>query len=145
MNATTSAEPSVIALVNRDLGAAVRHAAGHTLSPFVAAHRLEYELGPLRHRIELLALRRPDLLARLAAHWECPPDPRHLDEELTEHAHHLLVRRHAHAGGHLDALTEPLRRPGPDGAARLAAGQDRTRSQVASSTAHVTDHRRSPR
>ncbi|MBT9257163.1 hypothetical protein KMZ32_19880 [Phycicoccus sp. MAQZ13P-2] len=143
MTTPDSIEPSVIALVNRDLGAAVRHASAHTLSPFVAAHRLEYELGPLRHRVELLALRRPDLLAELAAHWECPPDPRHLDEELTDHAHHLLVRRHAHAGGHLDVLTEPLRRSGDPG--RLAASQERARGQVSQASARATDRRRAPR
>lgn len=143
MTTPDSTEPSVIALVNRDLGAAVRHASARTLSPFVAAHRLEYELGPLRHRVELLALRRPDLLAELAAHWECPSDPRHLDEDLTDHAHHLLVRRYAHAGGHLDVLTEPLRRSGDSG--RLAASQERARGQVSPASARTTDRRRAPR
>lgn len=143
MTTPDSTEPSVIALVNRDLGAAVRHASAHTLSPFVAAHRLEYELGPLRHRVELLALRRPDLLAQLAAHWECTPDPRQLDEELTDHAHHLLVRRHAHAGGHLEVLTEPLRRSSDSG--RLAVSQDRARGQVNPASARATDRRRVPR
>ncbi|GIL37584.1 hypothetical protein [Phycicoccus sp. DTK01] len=138
-------EPSVIALVNRDLGAAVRHASAHTLSPFIAAHRLEFELGPVRHRVELLALKRPDLLARLAAHWECPPDPRHVDEELTDHAHHLLIRRHAHATGHLEALTEPVHRVPQAAPHRLATSQERARKAIDPSTAGDTDRRRSAR
>ncbi|MGG5258664.1 hypothetical protein [Phycicoccus avicenniae] len=144
MSSTDSSEPSIIAGVNRDLGEAVRHAGAHTLSPFVAAQRLEYELGPLRHRVQLLAQRRPDLLERLAEHWGCRPSPVDVDEELTEHAHHLLIRRHAHAGGHLDALTEPVRRPDLGTSNRLLTSQDLARREDVASATSAHPQRRDP-
>lgn len=96
MNGTPAPEhSSVVALVHRDAGAAVRDAAAHTLSPYVAAARLETNLAPLRERLHLLARRRPDQLAVLADHWGTTPDPGEVTAALTRHAALLLVRRHA--------------------------------------------------
>ncbi|NHA68774.1 hypothetical protein [Phycicoccus flavus] len=118
--------PSVLALVHRDLGRAVRDAACHTLSPYLAAHRLDIELAPLRSRIDLLAQRRPDLLDQLAEHWGTRPDPADLGDAVTRHAHLLLVRRHAHAAGDRDLLATPLPRSADAAAARLASDQTHT-------------------
>ena len=62
-------QPDIVALVNSDIDAAVRDAAHHTSSPYVAAGRLEHNLTPLRERLALLAHRRPELLDTLAAHF----------------------------------------------------------------------------
>ena len=119
--------PSIVALVHRDLGAAVRDAAAHTLSPYVAAARLEHNLEPLRQRIDLAGRQRPGLLRQLADHYRTPPETAAVDAAVTRHAHLLLVRRHAHAAGTLDELP-PLTRPGDDAAARLRAATEHQQS-----------------
>lgn len=113
--------PSIVALVHRDLGAAVRDAAAHTLSPYVAAARLEHNLDPLRQRIDLAGRQRPGLLRQLADHYRTPPETAAVDAAVTRHAHLLLVRRHAHAAGTLAELTPRTPARDDDAAARLRA------------------------
>ena len=119
--------PSIVTLVHRDLGAAVRDAAAHTLSPYVAAARLEHNLEPLQHRIDLAVRQRPGLLRRLVEHYRTPPETASVDAAVTRHAHLLLVRRHAHAAGTLDELP-PLTAAHDDGTARLRAATEHQQS-----------------
>ena len=74
---TPQSGPSIVALVKRDIGRAVRDAADHTDSPVLRARRLDRDLGPTAaERLALLAQRRPDLLAQLADHFDVPPTAR---------------------------------------------------------------------
>lgn len=90
---------NVVALVNRDVGAAVR-ACGHTTSPSFAHGRLNRELSPLRHRLGALAQVRPDLLAVLAGHLGVPAGLPEVLAEVQARAENLLTRR-------LEATTRP--------------------------------------
>ena len=86
--------PDIIALVNGDIDAAVRDAADHTSSPYVAAGRLEHNLAPLRERLTLLAHRRPELLDTLAAHFGVAGTDVDLITVVELRAHGLLERTH---------------------------------------------------
>ncbi|EAP98676.1 hypothetical protein JNB_00870 [Janibacter sp. HTCC2649] len=68
--------PSVVGLVKRDVGRAVRDVAAQTSSPFFGHARLHRDLGRLRERLTLLEQRRPDLLAEVADHFEVAPTAR---------------------------------------------------------------------
>ena len=86
-------ELDVVALVRRDIGSAVRDAADHTPSPYFAHGRLDGTLDPLRQKLALLAQRRPDLHAKLAAHFDVTATPDGIAGAVTRYAHTLLERR----------------------------------------------------
>ena len=86
-------EPHIVALVRRDIGAAVRDAADHTPSPYLAHGRLDGTLAPLRQKLALLAQRRPDLHARVADHFDVTATHDDVATAVTRYAHTLLERR----------------------------------------------------
>lgn len=103
-------QPDIVALVNSDIDAAVRDAAHHTSSPYVAAGRLEHNLTPLRERLALLAHRRPELLDTLAAHFGVAGTDVDLITLVELRAHGLLERAHGlleRTHEVLHATTEP--------------------------------------
>lgn len=97
-------ELDIVALVRRDVARAVRDAADHTDSPFLAHGRLDVTLDPLRQRLALLARRRPDLHAELAEHFDVSTSPDDVAAAVAGYAHRLLERR----------LERTARTTGPD-------------------------------
>lgn len=86
-------ETHIVALVQRDVGRAVRDAADHTASPYFAHGRLDGTLDPLRQKLALLAQRRPDLHGRVADHFDVTDTPDDVAAAVTRYAHTLLERR----------------------------------------------------
>lgn len=87
-------QPDIVALVTSDIDAAVRDAAHHTNSPYVAAGRLEHNLTPLRERLALLAHRQPELHDTLTAHFGVAGTDIDLITVVELRAHELLKRTH---------------------------------------------------
>ena len=87
--------PSVVGLVKRDIGRAVRDAAAQTDSPYFGHAVLHRDLGRLRERLSLLEQRRPDLLAQVADHFEVPPTAQDVAAAAQDLADRLLERRYA--------------------------------------------------
>ncbi len=117
----------IVALVNSDIDAAVRDAAQHTSSPYVAAGRLEHNLTPLRERLALLAHRRPELLDTLAAHFGVAGTDVDLITVVELRAHELLERTHEAPA----ATAEPAVPDATSDARRLQHSTDQHRSQPA--------------
>ena len=86
-------ELGIVALVRRDIGSAVRDAADHTPSPYLAHGRLDGTLAPLRQKLALLAQRRPDLHAKVADHFDVIATADDVAAAVTRYAHTLLERR----------------------------------------------------
>jgi len=95
--------PSVIGLVKRDIGRAVRDAAAQTDSPYFGHAALHRDLGRLRDRLTLLEQRRPDLLTQIADHFDVPRTARDIVTAAQDLADRLLERRYAQADPGADA------------------------------------------
>lgn len=115
---TPQSGPSVIGLVKRDIGRAVREAAAQTDSPYFGHAALRRDLGRLRERLTLLEQRRPDLLAQIADHFEVPPTAQDVAAAAQDLAARLLERRYAQADPDADAR---IARAADTGAARRRA------------------------
>ena len=112
--------PSVVGLVKRDVGRAVRDAATQTSSPYFGHARLHRDLDRLRERLALLEQRRPDLLAQVADHFDVPPTAQDVAAAAQDLADRLLERRYAQADPHALRQARP-RPPGTPATARLRA------------------------
>ena len=110
--------PSVIGLIKRDIGRAVRDAAAQTDSPYFGHAALHRDLGPLRERLTLLEQRRPELLAQVADHFNVPRTAQDVAAAAQDLADRLLDRRYAQADPGADAR---ISRAADTGAARLRA------------------------
>ena len=115
---TPQSGPSVIGLVKRDIGRAVRDAAAQTDSPYFGHAALHRDLGRLRERLTLLEQRRPDLLAQVADHFDVPSTARDVATAAQDLADRLLERRYAQADPGADARVS---RAADTAAARLLA------------------------
>ena len=112
--------PSIVGLVKRDVGRAVRDAATATSSPYFGHAHLHRDLDRLRERLALLEQRRPDLLAQVADHFHVPPTAQDVAAAAQDLADRLLDRRYTHPGEH--AAEAGRTTPTPDtGTARLQA------------------------
>jgi hypothetical protein len=100
---TPQSGPSVIGLIKRDIGRAVRDAAAQTDSPYFGHAALHRDLGRLRERLTLLEQRRPDLLTQVADHFDVPPTAHHVAAAAQALADRLLERRYAQADPGADA------------------------------------------
>ena len=94
---TPQSGPSVIGLVKRDIGRAVRDAAAQTDSPYFGHAALHRDLGRLRERLTLLEQRRPDLLTQIADHFDVPPTAGDVATAAQDLADRFLERRYAQA------------------------------------------------
>ena len=115
---TPQSGPSVIGLIKRDIGRAVRDAAAQTDSPYFGHAALHRDLGRLRERLTLLEQRRPDLLTQVADHFEVPPTAQDVATAAQDLADRLLERRYAQADPGADARVS---RAADTAAARLLA------------------------
>ncbi len=115
---TPQSGPSVIGLVKRDIGRAVRDAAAQTDSPYFGHAALHRDLGRLRERLTLLEQRRPDLLAQIAAHFDVPSTAQDVATAAQDLADRLLERRYTQADPYADAR---ISRAADTTAARLRA------------------------
>ena len=115
---TPQSGPSVIGLIKRDIGRAVRDAAAQSDSPYFGHAALHRDLGRLRERLTLLEQRRPDLLAPIADHFDVPPTARDVATAAQDLADRLLERRYAQADPGADAR---ISRAADTGAARRRA------------------------
>jgi len=111
--------PSVIGLVKRDIGRAVRDAAAQTHSPYFGHAALHRNLGRLRQRLTLLEQRRPDLLTQIADHFDVPPTAHDVATAAQDLADRLLERRYAQAD---PGAATRIARAADTGAARLRVG-----------------------
>ncbi len=111
-------DPSVVGLVKREIGRAVRKAAAQTDSPYFGHAHLHRDLGRLRERLILLEQRRPDLLAQIADHFDVPRTAQDLATAAQDLADRLLERRYAQADPGADAR---ISRAADTGAARRRA------------------------
>ena len=109
---------SVIGLVKRGIGRAVRDAAAQTDSPYFGHAHLHRDLGRLRERLTLLEQRRPDLLTQIADHFDVPPTAQDIATAAQDLADRLLERRYAQADPGADARVS---RAADTAAARLLA------------------------
>ena len=126
---TPQSRPSVIGLVKRDIGRAVRDAAAQTDSPYFGHAALHRDLGPLRERLTLLEQLRPDLLTQIADHFDVPRTAQDVATAAQDLAARLLERRYAHAD------------PGAD--ARISRAADTTAARRRADTAQQTRAQRS--
>ena len=115
---TPQSGPSVIGLVKRDIGRAVRDAAAQTDSPYFGHAALHRDLGRLRERLTLLEQRRPDLLTQVADHFDVPRTAQDVATAAQDLADWLLERRYAQADPGADARVS---RAADTAAARLLA------------------------
>ena len=118
---TPQSGPSVIGLVKRDIGRAVRDAAAQTDSPYFGHAALHRDLGRLRERLTLLEQRRPDLLTQIADHFDVPPTAHVVATATQDLADRLLERRYGRAD------------PGAD--ARISQAADTTAAHLRADTA----------
>ena len=100
---TPKSGPSVIGLVKRDIGRAVRDAAAQTDSPYFGHAALHRDLGRLRERLTLLEQRRPDLLTQIADHFDVPRTAQDIATAAQDLGDRLLERRYAQADPGADA------------------------------------------
>ena len=115
-----TAVPSVVGLVKRDVGRAVRDAAIATSSPYFGHAHLHQDLERLRERLALLEQRRPDLLAQAADHFHVPPTAQDVAAAAQDLADRLLDRRYTQPDIHGSEAGRTT--PTPDtGTARLQA------------------------
>jgi hypothetical protein len=126
---TPQSRPSVIGLVKRDVGRAVRDAAAQTDSPYFGHAALRRDLGGLRGRLTLLEQRRPDLLTQIADHFDVPPTAQNVATAAQDLADRLLERRYAQAD------------PGAD--ARISRAADTTAARLRADTAQQMRAQRS--
>ena len=115
---TPQSGPSVIGLIKRDIGRAVRDAAAQTDSPYFGHAALHRDLGRLRERLTLLEQRRPDLLTQIADHFDVPRTAQDVATAAQGLADRLLERRYAQADPGADARVS---RAADTAAARLLA------------------------
>ena len=115
---TPQSGPSVIGLIKRDIGRAVRDAAAQTDSPYFGHAALHRDLGRLRERLTLLEQRRPDLLPQIADHFDVPRTAQDIATAAQDLADRLLERRYAQADPGADARVS---RAADTAAARLLA------------------------
>ena len=83
---------NIAAVVNREVGAAVR-ASGGIASQYFAQGRLHVVLAPLRARLTQVEQQRPDLLAVLAGDLGVPATLEDVVAEVEARASNLLDRR----------------------------------------------------
>ena len=115
---TPRSGPSIVGLVKRDIGRAVRDAAAQTDSPYFGHAALHRDLGRLRERLTLLEQRRPDLLTQIADHFDVPRTAQDIATAAQDLADRLLERRYAQADPGADARVS---RAADTAAARLLA------------------------
>ncbi|KGN41052.1 hypothetical protein [Knoellia aerolata] len=86
-------EPDIVALVESEIGRAVRDACDRTTSPYFASGLLDRALALLQARLAQVAQHRPDLHDRLADHFDVPTTPGDVSAAVRRYAHAQLERR----------------------------------------------------